>query len=67
VPDTRTGKTDHRFNSELGRRSPGVCHLLGSSLADTLGITVAPDAGGQDRLVTLIDWRVADRLANQMV
>jgi crossover junction endodeoxyribonuclease RuvC len=52
----------------------GVQTLLGlqdlprpSHVADALGLAVAPDVRGQDRLVPLVDRVVADRLPEQVV
>ena len=55
------------FDPELRRRPGGVLHLLGGALAYALRLAVAPDPGGQDVLVPLVDRVVADRLADQVV
>ena len=66
VPDARAGETVDHLDAELLRRAGGVLHVLGRASADALRPAVAPDVGGQDRLVPGVDM-VQDRLAGQVV
>src|SRR5271165_2681903 len=45
----------------------GVGHLGGRALPDAFRLAVAPDTGGQDRLVADVDGVIADGLADQVV
>ena len=65
VPDARSREPVHLRDAELGRRTGRVGDLLGRALADSLGVAVAPELGGEDRTVALVD-RVADALADEM-
>jgi hypothetical protein len=51
---------------ELTRGASGCFHLFGGALADAFGLTVAPDLGGEDSLVALVDG-IADRLPDEVV
>lgn len=67
VPDRGAGEADHGVDAEPGGRPRGVLHPLGGPLPYLLGVAVAPDRGGQDALVPLVDRVVADGLADQVV
>jgi len=66
VPDRRAGEADDGVHAEPGGSARRVLDLLSRTLADALGLAVAPDAGRQDALVPLVDRVVADRLAGQV-
>src|SRR5690606_13566448 len=65
--DRRAGEADDGVDAERAGGPGGVLHLLGGPPADAFGLAVAPDAGGQDALVALVDGVVADGLADQVV
>jgi hypothetical protein len=65
VPDARAGEAvDHR-HAELLRGPRRLLHLFDRPLVDAVGLAVAPDMGGQDRLVALVD-PIADGLADEV-
>ena len=66
VPDRRAGEADHGRHAEGGRGPCRVRNLGGSPLTHPLGLSVAPDARGQDALVPFVDRVVADRLADEV-
>src|SRR5687768_11703715 len=63
VPDGGAGEARHDVHSEPGGGPGGVLHLLGRTLPDTFGISVAPDLGWQGGSVTFI-YGIADGLAD---
>ena len=67
LPDGRAGEADDDVHAELGGGPGRVGHPLGGPLPDPLGIAVAPDVGGQDVLVPLVDRVVADGLPDEVV
>ena len=58
---------DHDVDAEVLGRPRGHLHLLGRPLPDALGVTVAPDARGEDVLVPGVDRVVADGLTLEVV
>ena len=77
VPDRRAGETVDdsgkiiaAFAAGLGieklpRGAGGGFHFFGGALADAFGFAIAPDVGGQDRLVPFVN-QIADGLADQV-
>jgi len=66
VPDGAAGEAVDDLDAELGGGLAGGDHLGGGALADALGLAVAPDGGGEDRLVALVD-EIGDGLADEVV
>ena len=65
VPDGRPREAVHLSDAEPCRRPRGIGESLGRSTANALRVAVAPDLGGKDRMVPLVD-SVADRLPHEM-
>ncbi len=75
VPDRRSCEAvNHGMNDGVVRTgiekftccARGLFHFLSGTLADTFRIAVAPDIGGEDGLVALVD-QVTDRLADEVI
>src|SRR5439155_26850075 len=65
APDAGAGEAVDDRDAELLRGPAGVDQPFGGALADALGVAVAADGRGDDRLVPLVD-RVADALTDQV-
>src|SRR5690242_8706067 len=63
MPDRRTGEAGDNFEAKLGCNAGSILELLGSALAHTLGVAVAPDSRGKNALMAFVDDLIGDCLA----
>src|SRR3712207_742738 len=66
VPDARSREPVYLRDPEAGRSPRGVLHLVGGAPPHPFRVAVAPNVGGEGRLVPRV-YRIADRLANEVV
>src|SRR5262249_49541722 len=64
VPDGRAGKSINLLHPTSGGSASCIHHLLCRTLAHALGLTIAPDMGGQNVFVAAING-IADGLADE--
>ena len=67
VPDGRSGESNDCVDAEGRRRTRGDLHLLSRPLPDTLRVTVTPNPRVDHALVSVVDDRLAHRLAIEVI
>src|SRR4029077_20723885 len=65
-PDGGAGEAGDDFDAEFGGSAGGVLHFFGGAATDAVFFAVAPDSGGEDAFLPLIN-PVAHRLPDEVV